>query len=85
MIEELLERDDQSSDSERKIAALAHDWRSNWAENRQKFFCSNPINAKFLEEIESSIFFLVLDEADSYGYDASFWSFTFLNLAFSGR
>lgn len=69
---ELLDREEQPNETEQRVAALAHDWRDKWAENREKFFLSNPTNAHFLEQIESSIFVLILDEANDYGYYVSF-------------
>ncbi|KAI6234535.1 Carn-acyltransf domain-containing protein [Aphelenchoides fujianensis] len=65
---EILERKDEPTAAERKVAAFAHDRRDRWAENRERFFLQNEVNAKFLEQIESSIFCLVLDDAEHYGY-----------------
>jgi hypothetical protein len=56
------------------VGALAHDYRIRWAENRNKFFLNNPTNAFFLHQIESSIFVLVFDEAENYGYGVSFFA-----------
>ncbi|KAI6208440.1 Cpt-6 [Aphelenchoides besseyi] len=66
---ELLNRSDTPTDAESKVAAFAHDRRDCWAENRERFFKQNPVNSKFLEEVESSIFVLVLDDSEHYGYD----------------
>ncbi|KAI6223623.1 Carn-acyltransf domain-containing protein [Aphelenchoides fujianensis] len=65
---EILERKDEPTAAERKVAAFAHDRRDRWAGNRERFFLQNEVNAKFLEQIESSIFCLVLDDAEHYGY-----------------
>lgn len=71
VLDEVLEREDKAADAEMKVAALAHDRRDTWAENRERFFLSNATNARFLEQIESSIFVLILDEADNYGFEVN--------------
>ncbi|TKR73477.1 hypothetical protein L596_020783 [Steinernema carpocapsae] len=66
---DLLDREDVPLDGEAKLAALTTDRRDQWFKNRSEFFLSNPLNKKSLEAIESSSFFLVLDEAEDWGYD----------------
>lgn len=64
---DLLNRNDKpNSLIESKIAALTHDQRDKWHENRLKFFLDNKINKKALKIIEKAFVFLVLDENCDY-------------------
>ncbi|PVZ97110.1 hypothetical protein BB558_006955 [Smittium angustum] len=47
-----------------KIGVLTGDYRDKWAENREILLASSPENQKLLEEIESSIFLLCLDNTN---------------------
>jgi hypothetical protein len=67
-MEDILKRDDQPSEIERRVAALTLDDRNKWAENRERFFLQNPTNKKFIDDIESAIVVFVLDNSD-YGYE----------------
>ncbi|KAK0401224.1 hypothetical protein QR680_015653 [Steinernema hermaphroditum] len=66
---ELIARDDIPSEGEIQLAALTTDRRDQWSRNRKEFFLSNEVNKKALELIESAAYFLVLDDADNWGYD----------------
>uniref|UniRef100_A0A1I7UMR2 Carn_acyltransf domain-containing protein n=1 Tax=Caenorhabditis tropicalis TaxID=1561998 RepID=A0A1I7UMR2_9PELO len=66
---EMITRNEKEDGVIGKIAALTHDTRDSWHRNRQKYFLGNENNARILQEIESAVFFLTLDEDDDYGYD----------------
>lgn len=51
------------------MAALTQDNRDQWAINRKRFFLNDKTNRHFLDIIERAMVFLVLDEADNYGYE----------------
>jgi hypothetical protein len=66
-MENILNRNDEPTKIEQRIAALTLDNRDKWAENRERFFIQNPTNRKFIEDIESAIVVFVLDDHD-YDY-----------------
>jgi hypothetical protein len=48
---------------------LTQDNRDKWARNRERFFLNNTKNQYFLEQIEKAMVFLVLDDAEDYGFE----------------
>uniref|UniRef100_A0A915D176 Choline/carnitine acyltransferase domain-containing protein n=1 Tax=Ditylenchus dipsaci TaxID=166011 RepID=A0A915D176_9BILA len=66
---ELLCRRETASTAEQKLAALTHDKRNIWHNNRNQFFLKNSVNSQSLEVIESAIVFLILDQADHYDFN----------------
>ncbi|CAD5217106.1 unnamed protein product [Bursaphelenchus xylophilus] len=64
ILDEIMNRDDVPSDVEKNLAALTADRRDKWAENREVFFLKNKVNLKFLNDIETALFFLILDPED---------------------
>ncbi|CAI5451444.1 unnamed protein product [Caenorhabditis angaria] len=62
IISEAITRNDKSTGSLAKIAALTTDRRTEWCENREKFFLKNPKNKRLLEIIETAMFVMSADD-----------------------
>ncbi|KAI6174654.1 Cpt-6 [Aphelenchoides bicaudatus] len=69
ILTELLKRNDETTEVEQKLASLTQDNRDQWAQNRKRFFLADKTNSAFLDIIETAMVFLVMDEADNYGYE----------------
>ncbi|KAI6239477.1 Cpt-6 [Aphelenchoides fujianensis] len=70
ILTEVLKRNERPAEAERRLCALTQDRRDGWAANRERFFLANETNRRFLRTMETAMIFLILDEAEDYGYKA---------------
>ncbi|KAK0427127.1 hypothetical protein QR680_010075 [Steinernema hermaphroditum] len=68
IFKDLLRRKDTPTEGEAELAALTTDKRDSWHKIRNDHFLSDPKNKASLEMIESSAFFIVLEDRDDYDY-----------------
>ncbi|EGT42523.1 hypothetical protein CAEBREN_30469 [Caenorhabditis brenneri] len=69
IVSEILSRNDKYTGFLSRIAALTTDRRTEWSQNRQKFFLENSNNKKILEIIETAQFVVSADETGDWGAD----------------